>query len=50
MTNRTIDSARFLGVICPLDGSMLFVKMTGPEPEVTAAKDSFVTFCQSLRQ
>ena len=50
MTNRTIEKARFLGVICPLDGWTLFVKMTGPEAEVTAAKEAFLSFCKSLRQ
>jgi hypothetical protein len=50
MNHRTIEGARFLGVICPLDGWTLFVKLTGPEAEVTAAKEAFLSFCQSLRQ
>lgn len=50
MTHRTIEKARFLGVICPLDDWTLFVKMTGPEAEVTAQKEAFLSFCRSLRQ
>lgn len=50
MNGRSIDNARFLGLIVPLDGAMLFVKLTGPEAEVAAAKDAFFAFCQSLRQ
>lgn len=50
MTNRTIEKARFLGVICPLEGWTLFVKMTGPEAEVTTQKEAFLSFCKSLRQ
>jgi hypothetical protein len=50
MTNRVMENARFLGVICPLDGWTLFVKMTGPEAEISAAKDDFTAFCQSLRE
>jgi hypothetical protein len=50
MTGRKFDSARFLGAIVPVPGWTLFVKMTGPEPEVTAAKDAFTAFCQSLKQ
>lgn len=50
MTNRTIENARFLGLICPLEGWTLFAKMTGPEAEVTTQKEAFISFCRSLRQ
>ncbi|MEZ6016832.1 MAG: dienelactone hydrolase family protein [Planctomycetota bacterium] len=38
-----------LGAIAALEGETVFVKLTGPEPEVEAATDSFQALCRSLR-
>lgn len=37
-----------LGAICALPAQTLFVKMLGPEAEVVAEKENFVSFCESL--
>ncbi len=37
-----------LGVVCPLSGYTLFVKMTGPTEEVAREKDRFLAFLESL--
>jgi len=50
MTKRDIEKARFLGLICPSGETTLFVKLTGPEPEVAAALEDFQSFCKSLRR
>jgi hypothetical protein len=50
MTKRDIEKARFLGLICPNGETTLFVKLTGPEPEVAAALEDFQSFCKSLRR
>lgn len=39
-----------LGVMRPLAGDALFVKMIGPAEEVAAARDEFLEFCASIRQ
>lgn len=39
-----------LGVVCALDGQVLFVKMTGPETAVAAEKERFAALCKSLKQ
>ena len=38
-----------LGTICELDTETVFVKMIGPEATILAERDSFVSFCESLR-
>lgn len=38
-----------LGVICPLEGDTVFVKMVGPEDKVRAERGNFVSFCESLK-
>lgn len=50
MTQRDIDRARFVGLICPNRDSTLFVKLTGPEAEVAAAFADFQAFCKSFRR
>lgn len=37
-----------LGVVCPLSGYTLFLKMTGPTEEVAREKDRFLAFVESL--
>jgi hypothetical protein len=39
-----------LGVVCPLGGETLFVKMVGPQQAVLGEKDRFVAFCRSLQK
>jgi hypothetical protein len=49
MQGNKVESAGLLGVVCPLEGAMLFVKMTGPFDVIEQEKDRFVAFCESLR-
>lgn len=44
-----LDRAMLLGVVCPLDDQVLFVKLTGPEDMVRPERDNFIRFCESLR-
>jgi hypothetical protein len=37
------------GLVCPLPGRTLFVKLTGPTDSVAAERERFVAFCRSLR-
>lgn len=48
MQGTTHENYRLLGVVCPLENKTLFVKMTGPEKEVSLQKDNFVKLCNSL--
>lgn len=45
-----VADAGLTGLICPLPGRTLFIKMTGPAGEVKEQRDSFVAFCLSLRE
>jgi hypothetical protein len=49
MSGESQSGAALVGAICPLEGSTLFVKMTGPAAEVQAQRDSFIAFCESVR-
>lgn len=40
---------KLIGAICPLENSTVFIKMIGPEPEVTKEKENFIELCNSLR-
>ncbi len=40
---------RVLGAIVPHNGSTWFFKITGPDPVVSAERDAFNTFLQTLR-
>lgn len=44
------DGSTLLGVVCPLGGETLFVKMVGPQQLVLGEKDRFVAFCESMRR
>lgn len=50
MGERRDPGYAMLGVICPLDGQTLFVKMVGPEATLAEHTDEFQAFCTSLRQ
>lgn len=49
MQGNKVEKAGLLGVVCPLEEAMLFVKMTGPLDVIAQEKDRFVAFCGSLR-
>ncbi len=40
---------KLIGAICPLENSTVFIKMIGPEPEVSKEKENFIELCNSLR-
>jgi len=48
MQGITHENYRLLGTVCPLENQTLFVKMTGPEKEVTLQRDNFIKLCNSL--
>ena len=50
MTGTSGTDYTMLGVICPLESSTLFVKMTGPAALIATEKDNFLAFCASLEQ
>ncbi|HPU97073.1 MAG TPA: hypothetical protein PLO53_03850 [Candidatus Hydrogenedentes bacterium] len=50
MSGSTLENAGFLGVVRPLDGQTLFIRMTGPAEAVRAQKAAFRAFCESLRE
>jgi hypothetical protein len=49
MGGGTTADAALLGVVCPLEESVLFVKMTGPLDVVARERDRFLSFCESLQ-
>lgn len=49
MQGNEVAKATLLGVICPIQGALLTVKMTGPSDVVAKEKDRFLAFCRSLR-
>lgn len=49
MSGQPAPGFMMLGVVCLLDDSSIFVKMTGPEAAVRAESDHFKAFCASLR-
>lgn len=42
------DHFHFIGVICPMPGHTLFVRMTGPSFEVKPETERFLAFCKSF--
>jgi hypothetical protein len=50
MGGETKTKHTLLGVMRPMAGDSLFVKMIGPADEVAAARDEFLQFCASIRQ
>ncbi len=48
-TGVNMERAKMLGVIAPLDGQVVFVRMTGPLDAVREERGSFIAFCESLR-
>lgn len=49
MQGNQVGSATLLGVVCPIQGALLTVKMTGPKDVIEKEKDHFLAFCRSLR-
>lgn len=49
MGGETLTDQMLLGVVAPLGGKTIFVKMTGPEAVVSPEVDDFVSFCESLK-
>jgi len=49
MNNETVERALMFGVVCPLDGRTLFIKMVGPADEMAAARQGFLQLCRSLK-
>ncbi|HEX5137006.1 MAG TPA: hypothetical protein VFY93_08550 [Planctomycetota bacterium] len=49
MQGNQVGSASLLGVVCPVEGALLTVKMTGPKDVIENEKDRFLAFCRSLR-
>ena len=46
-----VQNAALVGLICSRPGKpTVFVKMTGPEADVLAAKDDFMAFAKSLQE
>jgi hypothetical protein len=43
-----VADARMLGLVCPLGERTVFVKLTGPNARVAAAREGFLSFCSSL--
>jgi len=43
------DSSALMGLIVPVEGMTLFVKMTGPSDAIVAEQQAFEAFCHSLR-
>jgi len=48
MSGDSVPGQRMLGVVCPLQDQVLFVKMVGPETAVAAEADHFRAFCKSI--
>lgn len=49
MQDNKVANAGLLGVICPVEGALVTVKMTGPKDVIAKEKDRFLAFCGSLR-
>jgi hypothetical protein len=49
MQGNKFENAGLLGLVCPVEGALVTVKMTGPKDVVAREKDRFLTFCRSLR-
>lgn len=49
MSGGTVPDQRLLGVICPLEGESLFIKLVGPTDAVAAERDALLAFARSLR-
>ncbi len=48
MTGNSIENAVLLGVVAKHGDNSIFIKLVGPASEVTAQKQTFIAFCQSL--
>ncbi len=49
MQGTTHKNYRLLGAVCPLEEKTIFIKMTGPEEQVSAQKDKFIQLCNSIQ-
>jgi hypothetical protein len=49
MEDKAKEGYALLGTMADWNGRMVFVKMTGPEAQVTAQKDAFLALCESLK-
>ncbi len=49
MGGEKVAEATMYATICPLEGRVVFVKMTGPTAVLQKEKDNFVAFCESLK-
>jgi hypothetical protein len=50
MSGQPQSGYMMLAAICPLQDNTIFVKMTGPASAVSAEKERFKTFCNSLKR
>lgn len=50
MSGTDIEDAVLFGVVCPLQGETLFVKMWGPRAEMEPRQQEFEAFVRSLRE
>jgi len=48
MRGESIDQARMLAIVCPLETHTVFVKMIGPADELATERPNFIAFCESL--
>lgn len=46
----TEQNWRMIGVIIPMTSHNYFIKLTGPEADVSRAEDQFLAFCRSARR
>jgi hypothetical protein len=49
MQGNQVESAALLGVVLPIEGALLTIKMTGPKDVIEKERDRFLAFCRSLR-
>ncbi len=50
MSGEMQKEQKLLGAIATVEGQSVFVKMTGPAAVVSAQRDNFVRFCESLQR
>ena len=50
MSGESVGDATLMGTVCLTSAGALFIKMVGPTPQVQAARDEFVQFCESFQQ
>jgi len=44
-----LKGAKMLGVVCPLGGRDLFIKMVGPADKLDTQRERFLEFCKSMK-